>query len=47
MFNLNFITMVTEIDYHLRESKKGESFTTFTLQGDLEMIMSQNTGKYY
>ena len=39
--------MVTVIDYHVRESKKGESFTTLTLQGDLEMIMSQNSGKYY
>jgi len=47
MFNLNFITMVTVIDYHVRESKKGDTFTTLTLQGDLEMIMSQNSGKYY
>ena len=39
--------MVTVIDYHVRESKKGESFTTLTLQGDLEMIKSQNSGKYY
>jgi hypothetical protein len=39
--------MVTVIDYHVRESKKGESFTTLTLQGDLEMIKSQNTGKFY
>ena len=39
--------MVRIIDYHVRESKKGESFTTLTLQGDLEMIMSQNSGKYY
>jgi hypothetical protein len=39
--------MVTVIDYHVRESKTGESFTTLTLQGDLEMIKSQNTGKYY
>ena len=39
--------MVTVTDYHVRESKKGDSFTTLTLQGDLEMIKSQNTGKFY
>ena len=39
--------MVTVINYHVRESKTGDSFTTLTLQGDLEMIMSQNSGKYY
>ena len=39
--------MVTVIDFNVRESKKGETFTTLTLQGDLEMIKSQNTGKYY
>ena len=39
--------MVTVINYHVRESKKGDSFTTLTLQGDLEMIKSQTSGKYY
>ena len=39
--------MVTVIDYHVRENKLGESFTTLTLQGDLEMIKSQTTGKFY
>ena len=39
--------MVTVIDYHVRESKKGDSFTTLSLQGDLEMIKSQNSGKFY
>ena len=39
--------MVTVIDYHVRKNKQGESFTTLTLQGDLEMIRSQNTGKFY
>ncbi len=39
--------MVTVINYHVRESKSGDTFTTLTLQGDLEMIMSQNSGKYY
>ena len=47
MFNLNFITMVTVIEYHVRESKTGETFTTLSLQGDLEMILSQASGKYY
>jgi hypothetical protein len=39
--------MVTVIDYQVRESKKGDTFTTLSLQGDLEMILSQNSGKYY
>ena len=39
--------MVTVIDYHVRESKSGDTFTTLTLQGDLEMIMSQSSGKFY
>lgn len=39
--------MVTVIDYHVRESKKGDSFTTLSLQGDLEMIKSQTSGKFY
>ena len=39
--------MVTVIDYHVRESKTGETFTTLSLQGDIEMIKSQKTGKFY
>ena len=39
--------MVTVTDYHVRESKDGKSFTTLTLQGDMEMIKSQSSGNYY
>ena len=39
--------MVTVTDYQVRENKLGESFTTLSLQGDLEMIMSKSSGKYY
>lgn len=39
--------MVTIIAYALRESKDGKSFITLQLQGDLEMVQSQETGKFY
>ena len=39
--------MVTIINYHLRESKEGEEFVTLELQGDLEMVQSMQTGKFY
>ncbi|MGB0431556.1 MAG: hypothetical protein ACPGLV_13865 [Bacteroidia bacterium] len=39
--------MVTVVDYHCRENKDGEEFFTLELRGDLEMVQSQNTGKFY
>ena len=39
--------MVTVINYHLRKSKDGRDFVTLTLQGDLELVQSMETGKFY
>lgn len=39
--------MVTVIKYALRENTEGEEFIALTLQGGLEMIKSQNSGRYY
>lgn len=39
--------MVTVVDYHLRTNKDGEEFFTLELNGDLVMVKSQNTGKFY
>lgn len=39
--------MVTVIDYHLRENKAGKEFITLELQGDLEMVQSMETGRFY
>ena len=38
--------MVTIIGYALRESK-GKSFVTLQLQGDLVMVQSMETGRFY
>ncbi len=38
--------MVRVINYHLRKGEKGE-FISLELMGDLEMVQSQNTGKFY
>ena len=39
--------MVKIIDYSLRESKDKNPFVSLTLQGDLTMVQSQETGRYY
>ena len=38
--------MVKVKSYALRESEKGE-FISLELEGDLELVQSQNTGRYY
>ena len=39
--------MVTVIKCHLRKSKNGKEFVTLELQGDLELVQSLRTGKFY
>ena len=39
--------MVTIIDYALRKSKDGKQFVSLQLQGDLELVQSQETGRFY
>jgi hypothetical protein len=39
--------MITIIGYALRQSKEGKSFVALHLQGDMEMVQSQETGKFY
>jgi hypothetical protein len=38
--------MVTVIAVHLREGEKG-TFVSLELQGDIELVQSQNTGRFY
>jgi len=39
--------MVTIIDYSLRKNSQGEEFFALILQGGLEIVKSQETGRYY
>ncbi|HEU5168432.1 MAG TPA: hypothetical protein VFU29_22965 [Chitinophagaceae bacterium] len=39
--------MVTIINYALRQSKEGKNFVSLQLQGDLELVQSSETGKFY
>lgn len=39
--------MVTVTNFHLVEKKDGTSFTSLELMGELELIQSSNTGKFY
>lgn len=39
--------MVTIINCHLRQNKDGKSFVALELQGDVEMVQSLGTGKFY
>jgi hypothetical protein len=39
--------MVTIVDYKARTSEDGREFNVLILQGDLEMIQSKETGKFY
>ena len=39
--------MVTIIGYALRTSKEGKPFVSLQLQGDLIMVQSKETGKFY
>jgi len=39
--------MVTVVNYDVRTNSDNEEFIALILQGDLELIKSQNTGQYY
>lgn len=39
--------MVTVTNYHVRQRKDGKEFVSLTLQGDIEIVHSQETGKFY
>jgi hypothetical protein len=39
--------MVTVQNYAIRQNSDGEEFIVLILQGGLEMVQSQETGKYY
>ena len=39
--------MVTVSDYKIRQNKEGGSFISLELTGSLELIQSQQTGKFY
>ena len=39
--------MVTVADYAIRQNAEGEDFVVLILQGDLEMVQSQETGRFY
>ena len=39
--------MVTVINFHVRQNKDGKDFVTLTLQGDVELVQSMETGKFY
>jgi len=39
--------MVTIINYALRENKQGKSFVSLELQGQIEMVQSQSTGRFF
>lgn len=39
--------MVTIVDYVQRESADGKKFYALIVQGGVEMVMSQETGRYY
>jgi hypothetical protein len=39
--------MVTIVSYALREGKDGKHFVSLQLQGDVELIQSSQTGRFY
>ena len=39
--------MITIIGYALRKSKEGKQFVALQLQGDMELVQSQETGRFY
>ena len=39
--------MVTIIQYHVRQTQEGKSFVALELVGDVELIQSMNSGRFY
>jgi hypothetical protein len=46
-YNPNFLFMVTITGYALRQTQEGKSFISLELTGELEMIQSSSTGRFY
>jgi hypothetical protein len=44
---LKAFTMVTIVDYSKRVNSEGKEFNVLILQGGLELVKSQQTGRYY
>jgi hypothetical protein len=45
--NLNFKNMVTISGYNELVNKEGKPFYSLTVQGGLEMVLSEESGRYY
>ncbi|MDX1630038.1 MAG: hypothetical protein R3345_15120 [Fulvivirga sp.] len=39
--------MVTVVDYAVRQNADGQDFIALILEGDIELVQSQETGQYY
>ncbi len=39
--------MITVKNYHVRKGEKGEEYLSLELQGDVALVQSQNTGRFY
>lgn len=39
--------MVIVKNYHLRQGDNGKDYVTLELEGDIELVQSQNTGRFY
>lgn len=39
--------MITIKNYRLRQNKEGKEFITLELQGDVELVQSMETGRFY
>jgi hypothetical protein len=46
-FNLKIKLMVTIIDYRLCKNQDGKEFFSLVLEGDITMVQSRETGKWY
>jgi hypothetical protein len=46
-FNPKNLFMVTITGYALRQTQEGKSFVSLELTGEVEMIQSSNTGRFY
>jgi hypothetical protein len=44
---INLFKMVTVSDYAVRQNQDGESYVVLILQGDVELIQSRETGRFY
>jgi hypothetical protein len=47
MFNSKIKNMVRIVNYQKRRGEEGKEFFTLELQGGIEMVKSQETGKFY